>query len=99
MTKLAKEFMEFLQEYKIISLAVAFVMGTASTALVNSLVKDIFMPLISPLFPGEGWEQAVLNLGPVHLAYGAFLAALLNFAILALVIFIVVRKLIKLEAK
>lgn len=99
MTKLAREFMDFLKEYKIISLAVAFVMGAASTALVNSLVKDIFMPVISPLFPAEGWEAATLNLGPVHLAYGSFLAEFLNFVILALIIFIVVHKLIKLEAK
>ena len=99
MNQLLKEFLEFLHEYKIISLAVAFVMGTASTDLVNSLVKDIFMPMISPLFPGAGWEQAVLDVGPVHLAYGAFLAALLNFVILAAIIFIVVRKVKKVSAK
>lgn len=100
MKNLVREFAGFLKEYKIISLAVAFVMGAASTALVNSLVKDIFMPIISPLFPaGEGWKEAVLALGPVKLNYGSFLAEAINFLILAAIIFFVVRQLGKLEKK
>ena len=44
-----KEFAEFLKEYKVVSLAVAFVMSEASSGLVNSLVKDVLMPLFTPL--------------------------------------------------
>lgn len=91
---MVKEFLTFLKEYKIVSLAVAFVMGTASTALVNSLVKDILMPFIEPLFPSDSWKEATLIIGPFHIGYGSFLAELLNFLILALVIFLVVKKLL-----
>ena len=93
-----KEFAKFLKEFNVVSLAVGFVMGTASTALVNSLVKDILMPLVSPLMSVESWKEAVLRIGPVHIAYGSFIAELFNFLILALIIFVVAKKLLKMEA-
>lgn len=92
-----KEFVEFLKEFKVISLAVAFVMGGASTNLVNAFVKDIFMPIVSPLLSNGSWQTATLNLGPIAIAYGAFLADFLNFVILAAVVFFVVKKLMKAE--
>jgi Large-conductance mechanosensitive channel len=92
-----KEFVEFLKEFKVISLAVAFVMGVASTNLITAFVKDIFMPLLSPILSSGAWQTATLNLGPIALAYGAFLEAVLNFVILAAVVFIVVKKVMKAE--
>ena len=50
--KMCKEFMDFLKEYKVIPLAVAFIMGAAATALVKSLVDNVIMPLITPFVPG-----------------------------------------------
>lgn len=91
------EFLDFLKEYKVISLAVAFVMGAASNDLIKSFVNDVLMPIISPIFVAEAWREATLNIGPVHIAYGLFLAQLFNFLILALIVFIVVRKLFKAE--
>ncbi|MDD4531592.1 MAG: MscL family protein [Candidatus Pacebacteria bacterium] len=90
-----KDFLSFLKEYNIFSLAIAFIMGAASTSLVNSLVKDMIMPLFSPLTAGGDWKSAVLNLGPVVIRYGSFLGELLNFIILALVVFVIARKILK----
>lgn len=90
-----KDFFEFLKEYKIVNLAIAFVMGAASNTLVKSLVNDIFMPLIDPLLSGISWREAVLSLGPINLRWGSFLSELLNFLILAFIIFIIVKKIIK----
>ena len=67
-------------------------MGSASTSLVNSLVKDVLMPIIAPLLSSKSWETAMLNIGPVSIAYGSFLAALLNFVILAFLVFILAKK-------
>lgn len=92
---LIKDFRAFIKEYKVLSLAIAFVMGTASTALINSLVKDLLMPVVLAVTPGTTLKNAVLHLGPVTLAYGSFLAELINFFILALVVFVVVKKIIK----
>lgn len=93
-----KEFAGFLKEYKVVSLAVAFVMGEASSSLVSSLVKDVFMPIISPFTSAESWREATLHFGPVTIAYGTLLADIINFVVVAFLIFIIVRKLLKLEA-
>lgn len=92
-----KEFFEFLKEYKIATFAIGFIMATASTALVNSFVKDILLPIITPLFSSESWRNAILHIGPVEIAYGAFLAEVLNFIFLGLAVFFVAKKILKIE--
>jgi large conductance mechanosensitive channel len=89
------EFMEFLQKYQVIGLAVAFVIGAAATKLVNSTVNDIVMPVIAVLIPGGNWREAVLEIGPLKFLVGDFLGAIIDFAIIALVIFIVVKYIMK----
>ncbi|HNZ87055.1 MAG TPA: MscL family protein [Methanofastidiosum sp.] len=92
-----QEFMDFLKEYKVIGVAVAFIMAAASTSLVNSFVNDIIMPIITPFMPGGGWQEATLNIGPIALKWGSFLAQIINFVILALVVFIIAKKVLKEE--
>ena len=94
-----QEFVKFLKEFNVVSLAVGFVMGSASTALVNSLVKDILMPILAPLMSVESWKEATFHIGPITIAYGSFIAELFNFLILAFIIFVVVRKLLKMEGE
>jgi large conductance mechanosensitive channel len=92
-----KDFIDFLKEYNIASLALAFIMGAASTSLINSLVKDIIMPIFSPLVSSGNWQDAILSLGPISIKYGAFLGELLNFVVLGLVVFIIAKKLLKMD--
>jgi len=94
-----KEFAKFLKEFNIVSLAVGFVMGTASTALVSSMVKDVLMPIAAPLLGAETWREAVWQIGPATIAIGSFAAELFNFLILAVIIFIIAKKLLKLETE
>jgi large conductance mechanosensitive channel len=91
------EFKEFLEEYKVAGVAVAFIMAAATTSLVQSLVNDIVMPLLSPLLPGGDWQTALLHIGPFKLGWGAFLAALINFVIIALVVFMIAKMVLKEE--
>jgi large conductance mechanosensitive channel len=91
------EFKEFLKEYKVMGLAVAFIMAAAATDLVKSLVANVIMPIITPFIPGGAWQQATLALGPIVLGWGAFLAALINFTILAFVVFMVAKFVFKEE--
>ena len=93
-----KEFAKFLKEFNVVSLAVGFVMGTASTTLVSSLVKDVLMPVAAPFMGAESWKEAIWNIGPIHIAIGSFAAEIFNFLILALIIFIIAKKLLKMEA-
>jgi len=55
-----KEFKEFLKEYKVVGLAVAFIMGAAATNLVQSLVNDIIMPVVGVFIPEGDWKMRLL---------------------------------------
>ncbi|MFA5724326.1 MAG: MscL family protein, partial [Candidatus Pacearchaeota archaeon] len=61
--KMIKEFFEFLKEYKVIGLAVAFIMGLAANQLIKSLVDNIIMPIITFLVPGGAWKTATFSMG------------------------------------
>jgi large conductance mechanosensitive channel len=90
-----REFTEFLNEYKVLALAIAFIIGVAATALVKSLVDNILMPIIAPLIGNGGWRTATLNIGPVAIGWGAFLGEIINFAIIAWVVFLMARLVLK----
>lgn len=94
-----KDFLAFIKEYNVIGLAIAFVMGAASNSLAKSFVDDIVMPLFNPLLSGIAWQEAVLQLGPISLRWGAFLSELLRFLILAFVVYIIVKKIIRQKTK
>ena len=90
-----REFMDFLQKYQVIGLAVAFVIGAAATKLVNSTVSDIIMPIIAVIIPGGNWREAIFQIGPVKFLLGDFAGAIIDFVIIALVIFILVKYVMK----
>ncbi len=99
------EFKNFLMEYKILALAIAFIMGVAASALVKSLVDNVIMPPIGLILGGVNFTDFVLVLKPatettpiVGIFYGAFIAELVNFLILALIVFIMAKIILK-EAK
>jgi large conductance mechanosensitive channel len=92
---LISEFKEFLYEYKVIPLAIAFIMGIAGTALVKSFVDNIVMPIITPFVPGGAWQTATVAIGPIVLSWGAFLGEVINFIIIAYVVFIIAKKVLK----
>lgn len=90
-----QEFKEFIMRGNVIDLAVAVIIGGAFTAIVNGLVEGIIMPLISLLFGGISFDQWNFPLGageeaPV-LALGTFITAVINFILVALVIFLLVK--------
>lgn len=94
---LLKEFKEFLEEYKVMGIAIGIVMGLATVALVNSLVSKIIMPIITPFIPGGAWETATWVIGPVVISWGAFLGAVINFVVIAFVVFLIAKKFMKEE--
>lgn len=94
-----KDFKAFAMKGNVIDLAVAVIIGAAFGAIVSSLVTDIITPLIlAPVLDKMGLTNiAELKWGAV--TYGKFLAALINFLVIALVIFMMVRAIAKLEKK
>ena len=93
------EFMVFLKKHQVIGLAIAFIMGGAAAKLVSSLVADIIMPIIGVLIPGGDWRKITLDIGPVKLLVGDFAGALIDFVIIAFVIFMLVKYAVKEEKK
>jgi large conductance mechanosensitive channel len=87
----SQEFMDFLQKYQVIGLAVAVVIGTAATKLVNSTVTDIIMPIIAVVTPSGNWQNAILEIGPLKFLIGDYVGAIIDFVIIALVIFLTVK--------
>ncbi|MCZ7381362.1 MAG: MscL family protein [Candidatus Methanoperedens sp.] len=90
-----QEFMDFLNKYGVIGLAVAFVMGAAVTKLVTALVTDLIMPIIGALIPGGDWRSATLNAGNIKFMIGDFVGVLIDFIIIAVVIFMIVKTIVK----
>jgi large conductance mechanosensitive channel len=84
---LRKEFMDFISKYKVMGLAVAFILGIYLGALVQALVNDLIMPMIQLAMPGVQWE--LIEVGPFRV--GHFIGALITFLIVAFVIFIIVK--------
>jgi large conductance mechanosensitive channel len=89
------EFMEFLKKYQVIGLAVAVVIGTAATALVTKTVADIIMPIVAVITPNGNWREAILQIGPIKFLIGDFVGAMIDFVIIALVVFLTVKYVMK----
>jgi len=92
-----KEFKDFLKEYRVVPLAIAFVIGIASTAMIKSIVDNLIMPLITPFIPGGAWQTATFKLGPIVIGWGALLGAIINFVIIAFVVFLIAKYLLREE--
>jgi large conductance mechanosensitive channel len=86
-----KEFREFISRGNVMDLAVAVIIGAAFTAIVKSLVDDIIMPLIGVVLGGVDFTTMVVQVGEATITYGNFIQAIINFVMIALVVFLLVR--------
>jgi large conductance mechanosensitive channel len=86
---LFEEFKKFAFKGNVVDLAVGVIIGAAFGAIVKSLVDDILMPLIGLAMPGDrGYEGWVWQVGDKAVPYGRFLGALVNFLIVAFVLYV-----------
>ncbi len=94
-----KDFKAFAVKGNVMDLAVAVIIGAAFTAIVSSLVTDIITPaILAPVLDKLGLKDiAELKWGAV--TYGKFLAAVINFIVIALVIFLLIRSIAKFQRK
>ncbi len=93
-----KEFKEFLQKYGVIGLAIAVIIGGKLNLLVTSLVNDLLTPLIlQPALQAAGLDN-INKLQISGIFYGKVLSALIEFTLVAFMIFIFSKKLLKEEA-
>ena len=99
----ASEFKEFAMKGSVIDLAVGVVIGGAFGKIVSSLVDSIIMPIMGVLTGGVNFSTLVIEIGmspkgqPVLLKYGAFIQSVVDFLIIAVVIFLAIRGINKLK--
>jgi len=86
-----KEFKEFVMRGNVLDLAVAVIIGGAFGKIVSSLVNDILMPLIGLVLGGVNFSELAFTVGDAVVAWGAFVQAIVDFLIIAFVIFMIIR--------
>ena len=102
---MGKEFMAFLKNYGVIGLAIAVVIGGKLNAMVTAVVEGLLMPLLGPLLgaAGSDWRTAKLNLGGTadapmfSFGIGQVLGAVIDFLIVAYIVFWISKKLLREE--
>ena len=94
-----KEFKEFALKGNIIDLAVGVIIGGAFQSIVNSLVKDIIMPIINIFTGSMDFSDLVLKIGNSSISYGSFISAVVNFLIVAFALFFFIKYINKLNKK
>jgi len=89
-----RDFVEFIRKQGIIGLAIGFILGGAVSKVVSSLVQDVINPLLGIVLGStKGLETAVLTLGSAQIKWGSFVSALIDFVIIALVVYYGFKKL------
>ena len=86
-----KEFKEFISRGNLVELAVALILALAFAGLVTSFTENLINPIIGAIFGQPNFDSLVIDIGDAQLRYGAFLTTLLNFVIVAFVLFLIVR--------
>jgi large conductance mechanosensitive channel len=100
---LASEFREFAMRGNVVDLAVGVVIGGAFGKIVSSLVESVIMPVVSLLTAGNDFSKLAVAIGtnakgdPLLLKYGAFIQSIVDFVIIALVIFLAIRAMNRLK--
>jgi len=88
---LLREFREFAVKGNVVDLAVGVIIGTAFGKIVSSLVEDMMMPALGALIGGLDFKNLYLQIGAAKIAYGKFIQTCVDFCIIALAIFFMVK--------
>jgi len=92
-------FLAFLENKGVIGLAIAVIIGGAASKLVSAMVTDILMPIITFFIPGGAWRTYELAIGPIVLLIGDFVSVLVDFFIISLVVYVMMKQVEKLGLK
>ena len=94
MKKFITEFKEFVAQGNVMDMAIGVIIGAAFKAIIDSLVKDILNPLIA-LFTGDDLSMLSIKIAGAQLTYGNFISAVINFFIIVLILFIMIKAVAK----
>jgi len=97
MKNMIDEFKEFALKGNLIEIAVAFILGLAFSAVVTALVNGVFLQIIAAIVGQPSFDQLSINLNDTPILYGSFLTALLNFLLVAFVLFLIIKAVNRLQ--
>lgn len=97
--KVVGEFKQFIERGNVVDLAVGVVIGSAFSKIVSSVVDDLLMPLIGAVIGGLDFSNLSLTIGESQIKYGSFINNVINFFIIAICVFILVKFINKLTKK
>ncbi len=86
-----EEFFQFIKSQSILGVAIGIVIGQAFAALISAIIGGLVMPVLELFFRDKRWEQIVLNVGHAQLKIGAVIGALLNFFVVSVVVFFIIK--------
>ncbi len=86
-----KEFREFAMKGNVMDLAVGVIIGAAFGKIIASLVSHVLMPVIGMILQGVNFEDLSVKVGEAEIKYGMFISAIIDFIIIALVLFIIIK--------
>ena len=93
------EFKAFIARGNVLDMAVGIIIGSAFTAIVTSLVNDIIMPIVGAIIGGIDFSGLKVTVGSSAINYGLFIQAIINFLLIALTVFIIIKALSKAKRK
>lgn len=93
-----KGFIDFIKAYGVIGLAIAVIIGGKVNDLVKTIVDNLVMPFIGLLIPGGDWRQLAVSVGETKFGIGPVLGALLDFTVVALLVYWFCKFILKEEA-
>lgn len=99
MKKFMEEFKQFIARGNVMDMAVGVIIGGAFSAITTSLINDIIMPLLGILTGSISFASLSITVGPAVITYGNFIQAVLNFLVMALVVFCMIKGLNTLHRK
>jgi len=91
------EFKDFINKGNVMDMAVGIIIGGAFTAIITALVENILMPIIGMIIGGVSFEELSVTVGSANLQYGLFIQAVINFLLIALTVFIIIKNLNKMK--
>ena len=92
-----KDFLQFIRQQGVFGLAIGFILGSSVSKVVTSLVNDIINPVLGVVVGStKGLEKAALQFGQTKILYGHFISVLIDFLIIATIVYVLV-KLLKVE--
>src|ERR1035437_6657245 len=94
---MVKEFISFLKEYQVIGLAIAVIIGGKINELVKAVVDQLVMPIVGLVVPGGDWRALTVNIGQTKFGVGIIMGATLDFVIIAVIIFLFAKHVLKEE--